>query len=107
MSSDRFRRKFGLSHARLQDMERRGELFSVPIGNNRYFPAVLADKSLDRHRLRKLLQRLPPAMPSMEKYLLLVSRRGSLADKSPLQSTRRAKRYRIALRVADAEADAT
>ncbi|WP_367872593.1 type II toxin-antitoxin system ParD family antitoxin [Trinickia violacea] len=45
-------------------------------------------------------------MSPIARYLFIVGRRGSLGDKSLLQSTRRAKRFRVALRIADNEADA-
>ena len=105
LSPSRFCHRKGISHTRLLELDRCGEVFSVVIDHRRYFPAVLADGSLNRPRLRRLLGRLPYGMPPIAKYFFLIGRRGSLADKSPLQATRRAKRYRIALRIADAEAD--
>lgn len=106
LSPPLFCQQRGISRARLLQLERREELFSVKVGRKLYFPAVLAESSLDRCRIRKLLRLLPSSMPPMAKYLFLTGRRGSLGDKSPLQSTRRAKRYHVALRIADAEADA-
>ncbi|WP_415765571.1 type II toxin-antitoxin system ParD family antitoxin [Paraburkholderia sp. J10-1] len=43
-------------------------------------------------------------MSPIAKYLLLIGRRGSLGDKSPVQAVRRGKRFRVALRLADSEA---
>ncbi len=105
LSPERFCQKAGISRSCLLYLVQCGELFSVPVGNWRYFPAVLADNSLDRHRLGKLLRPLPVGMTPIAKYFFLVSRRGSLGDKSPVQATRRAKRYRVALRIANAEMD--
>ncbi|WP_322034187.1 type II toxin-antitoxin system ParD family antitoxin [Paraburkholderia sp. J76] len=85
-------------------LARRGQVFSVKIGGKPYIPAVLADRSVDQRRLRKLLRRLPSSMPPMEKYFFFVGRRGSLGDKSPVQAVRRGKRFRVALRLADNEA---
>jgi hypothetical protein len=86
-------------------LARRGQVFSVRVGGKQYIPAVLADRSLDRRRLEQLLRRLPYGMPAMEKYFFVVGRRGSLGDKSPAQAVRRGKRFRVALRLADSEAD--
>lgn len=91
----------GISRAQLLQLERRGEVFSVIVGRKPYFPAVLADGSLDRHRLEKLLKRLPADIPPIAKYLFLVGRRGSLGGKTVLHAMRSGKRYRIALRLAD------
>ncbi|MCZ2903673.1 hypothetical protein [Burkholderia thailandensis] len=91
----------GISNARLLQLERRGEVFSVIVGRKPYFPAVLADGSLDQHRLEKLLKRLSPDIPPIAKYLFLVGRRGSLGDKTVLHAMRSGKRYRMALRLAD------
>ena len=96
-----FCRQRGISRAQLLQLERRGEVFSVIVGRKPYFPAVLADGSLDRHRLEKLLKRLPADIPPIAKYLFLVGRRGSLGGKTVLHAMRSGKRYRIALRLAD------
>jgi len=101
LSPMQFCEQKGISRDRLLELERRGKVFAVVVDQKRYFPAVLADNSLDQRRLGKLLRRLPSAMPPMSKYLFLGGRRGSLADKSPLQATRRGKRYRVALRLAE------
>lgn len=90
-----------ISREELVRQERRGDIFSVEIEGRTYFPAVLADKSFGKRRLATLLRLLRPSVPPMARYLLLVSRRGSLGDKTPLQATRRGKRYRVALRLAD------
>lgn len=95
-----FCRQKGISCARLLQLELRGEVFSVIVGRKPYFPAVLAEGSLDQHRLKKLLKRLAPDIPPIAKYLFLVGRRGSLGDKSVLHAMRSGKRYRMALRLA-------
>lgn len=105
VSPERFCQRKGLSRAQLQELERRGQVFSVRIGRKRYFPAALADGSLTQRRLQRLAKSLPSTMPSIAKYLFLVGRKGSLGDKSPVQSLRRGKRFRVALRLADNEAD--
>ncbi len=94
-----------ISRAMLVRLARRGQVFSVRVGGKQYIPAVLADSSLDRRRLEQLLRRLPSSMPPIAKYLFLIGRRGSLGDKSPVHSVRRGKRFRVALRLADSEAD--
>ena len=91
----------GISRARLLQLERRGEVFPVIVGHKPYFPAVLADGTLDQHRLEKLLKRLSPDIPPIAKYLFLVGPRGSLGDKTVLHAMRSGKRYRMALRLAD------
>ncbi|MEM5299908.1 hypothetical protein VSR82_37265 [Burkholderia sp. JPY481] len=105
LSPAEFCRRKGISLARLPELERRGQVFSVVIDRKQYLPAMFANCSFNRSRLEKLLRRLPPRMSPIAKYLFFVARRGSLGDKSPLQSTRRGKQYRVALRLADAEAD--
>jgi hypothetical protein len=49
------------------------------------------------HRLARL--------PAFVRYDMLVSRRGSLGGKTALQAMRRARGYRLALRIADSLAD--
>lgn len=99
LSPSRFCRRKGISHTRLLELERRGKVFSVEIDHKRYLPALFADRSLNQRRLAKLLRRLPSRASPIAKYLFFVARRGSLGDKSPLQSTRRARRFRLALRL--------
>jgi hypothetical protein len=101
LSPKLFCQQRGISRVRLLQLERRGELFSVIVGRKPYFPAVLADGSLDQRRLEKLLKRLSSDIPPIAKYLFLVGRRGSLGDKTVLHAMRSGKRYRIALRLAD------
>ncbi|MGF6976573.1 hypothetical protein QFZ94_005023 [Paraburkholderia sp. JPY465] len=75
--------KGGISHARLLELGRRGEVFSVVIDHQRYFSAVLAEGSLDQRRVEKILRRLSARTTAMAKYLFVVGRRASLGDKSP------------------------
>ncbi|MFL9913965.1 hypothetical protein PQR75_00860 [Paraburkholderia fungorum] len=96
-----FCRRKGISREELLRQERCGDVFSVNIKGQTYYPAVLADKSFEQRRLVKLLRRFGPRVPSMERFLQLVNRRGSLGGKTPLQALRREKRFRLALRIAD------
>lgn len=61
----------------------------------------LAGRSIDRRRPTKLMRRLIPNVPAMVRIDLMVSRRGSLGDKTVLQAMCRGKQYRMALRLAD------
>ena len=105
LSPRQFCEQRGISRAALVQLAQRGQVFSVKIGGKPYIPAVLADRSVDQRRLGELMRRLPCVMPPMEKYFFFVGRRGSLGDKSPVQAVRRGKRFRVALRLADSEAD--
>jgi hypothetical protein len=100
-----FCRQRGISSAHLVRLERQRDVFVVTVDRKRYFPAMFADCSFNQRRLAKLLRRLPIRMPPIATYLFFASRRGSLGDKSPLQTTRRARRFRVALRIADNESD--
>jgi hypothetical protein len=90
LSTEAFCGKACISRNRVLYLTRRGEIFALQIGTMRYFSAVLADKSLDRHRLSKLLRRLPSGTAPIAQYLFLVGRKGFLGDKSPVQSVQRA-----------------
>ncbi|MGF6837899.1 hypothetical protein QF001_001766 [Paraburkholderia youngii] len=96
-----FCRQKGISREELARRERSGDVFGVEIEGQTYYPAVLADKSLEQQRLVKLLRHLGPRVPPMARYLLLVNRRSSLGGKTPLQALRRGRRFRLALRIAD------
>jgi hypothetical protein len=76
-------------------------VFSVIVSRKPYFPAVLADDSLDQHRLEKLLKRLSPDIPPITKYLFFGLSPGSLGHKTVLHAMRSGTRYRMALRLAD------
>jgi hypothetical protein len=104
LSGDAFCQRSGSSRTQLVREERRGGLFNLRISRETYAPAVLADNSLDKHRLAKLLRRMAPYVPAIGRYDLLVSRRGPLGGKTALEATRRGKRYRVALRLADSVA---
>jgi hypothetical protein len=95
----------GISPPQLAQLERQRTFFAVTVNRKRYFPAVLADRSIDRRRLEKLMRRLTPHVPAMVRFDLLASRRGSLGGKTVLQAMRRGKRYRMALRLADSLAN--
>ncbi|SIT45668.1 hypothetical protein BN2475_580039 [Paraburkholderia ribeironis] len=51
------------------------------------------------------MRRLTPHVPAIVVFDLLVSRRGSLGDKTVLQAMHRGKRFRLALRIADSLVD--
>jgi hypothetical protein len=101
LTATQFCRRRGVSSAQLVLAQRRGIVFSLCVHRKRYYPASLADRSVDRYRLDKLMRRLTTHVPPAARFDFLITRRGSLGDKIPLQALRRGKRYRVALRVAD------
>jgi hypothetical protein len=101
LTATQFCRRRGVSSAQLVLAQRGGIVFSLCIHRKHYYPASLADSSVDWYRLDKLMRRLAMHVPPATRFDFLITRRGSLGDKNPLQALRRGKRYRVALRVAD------
>ena len=105
LSAEAFCQRRVISRDELVRQERSGEVFVMVVDGTRHYPAFLADNILNRHRLTKLLRRMPPALPPELLFDLFMARRGSLGDKSPLQAIRRGARYRVAMRLADSLAE--
>ncbi|MDR5812074.1 hypothetical protein QCE62_00540 [Caballeronia sp. LZ033] len=72
-----------ISEKRLNKLIDGGSLFSIPVDDGVYFPALLADPRLNRQRLRKVCRLLVPA-PADARLDYLSSRRGSLGGHRPL-----------------------
>lgn len=95
----------GISCQKLLRLLRKREVFSMTVDGVPHYPAALAGGRIQGRRISKLLRRMPVVLPSELLFDLLHTRRASLGNKSPLQTIRRRKQFRIALRVADCLAD--
>ncbi|WP_172170304.1 helix-turn-helix domain-containing protein [Paraburkholderia elongata] len=96
LSAQAFCRQRGVSPAELRRLGRRGDVFGVEIAHRRYYPAVLASVSgVQLSRLDRLCRRLRP-LPAWLRWDTLTAPRGSLGDRSVMQSLSRGARYRRA-----------
>lgn len=85
-----------VSAAGLRRLMYQGDVFTVEIAGEQYYPAVLASvKGVQLSRLSRVCRLLAP-LPGWFRYDALVSTKGSLGGISVLQSLGRGKRYRRA-----------
>ncbi|SEK07244.1 hypothetical protein [Paraburkholderia diazotrophica] len=83
LTADEFRARLGIRKKRFGRMLEDGEVFALDVDGTDYFPALLADKRLNRKRLRAICYIIAPA-PPWSRLDFLWSRNGSLGNKSPL-----------------------
>lgn len=88
-----FCEQLGVSERRLAQMVAVGSAFSVAVDGVEYFPALLADPTVDRKRLQSVCRILVPAPPEC-RLDYLSSRQGNLGDITPLEALADEKNYR-------------
>jgi hypothetical protein len=101
LSADEICARLGISRKRFGRTLADGELFGLDVDGTDYFPALLADRQLDRKRLRAICDIIVPA-PTESRVDFLMSRRGSLVDRSPLEILRDDADYWLLRKVAKA-----
>jgi hypothetical protein len=79
-----FRQRLGVTPRRLRKLLTDGSVFTMGVDDVEYYPAVLAEHDLDRKRLQAICRMVVPAPPG-SRLDFLVSTRGSLGKRSPLQ----------------------
>ncbi|MFM0292139.1 hypothetical protein P0D68_03180 [Paraburkholderia sp. RL17-380-BIE-A] len=84
ISEDDFRQRLGVTPRRLSKLLTDGSVFKMAVDDLEYYPAVLADPALDRDRLQAICRIIVPA-PSGSRLDFLVSSRGSMGGRSPIQ----------------------
>jgi hypothetical protein len=84
-----FRAAMNMTRQQLALAKRRGEVFSLPIGHARYYPAVLTKGGRQQHRLRRLVRALGPQTPPWLALNFFESRWANLRERTPMQAIRR------------------
>jgi hypothetical protein len=79
-----FRARLGVTKRRLNSLLADGSIFSMEVDGVKYYPSVLAEPHLNRERLRAICRIVVPA-PLGSRLDFLVSTRGSLGKRSPLE----------------------
>jgi hypothetical protein len=101
LSAAAFRRRRGVSPARLRILMHQGNVFDLAIANRRYYPAVLASvRGVRLSRLTRICRRMR-TLPAWLRFDALVTSRGPLGGKSVVQVLRRGAGYRRARWYAD------
>ncbi|MGF6770643.1 hypothetical protein P3T18_003122 [Paraburkholderia sp. GAS199] len=88
-----FRERLGVDSRRLGHLVRRGSVFSIEVDGEPFFPALLADTSIDQKRLHSVCRILVPAPPAA-RLDYLTSTHGNLGGLTPLQTLANMKSYR-------------
>ncbi|KAA1014862.1 hypothetical protein FVF58_02730 [Paraburkholderia panacisoli] len=79
-----FKKRIGVREKRLARLIEEGSVFGVDVDETEYFPALLADPSLNRKRLQTICRIIFPAEP-MSRLGFLSSPRGSLGGRRPVE----------------------
>jgi hypothetical protein len=79
-----FCQRLQLTQRRLSKLLADGSVFTMGVDDVEYYPSVLAEPDLDRKRLQAICRMVVPAPPG-SRLDFLVSTRGSLGGRSPLQ----------------------
>ncbi|MFM0126742.1 hypothetical protein [Paraburkholderia sediminicola] len=85
--------RLGVSERRLAQMLAAGSVFSMMVDGVQYFPALLADPTVDRKRLQSVCRILVPAPPDC-RLDYLSARQGNLGNITPLEALSEDKSYR-------------
>ncbi|MBB5417064.1 hypothetical protein [Paraburkholderia atlantica] len=85
LTRSEFRARLRVSERRLGQMLATGSVFSMVVDGAAYFPAVLAEATVDRQRLQAVCRILVPA-PSACRLDYLISPQGNLGDIVPLKA---------------------
>ncbi|MGF6808573.1 hypothetical protein OKW30_003699 [Paraburkholderia sp. Clong3] len=93
LASSEFCERLGVSEKRLARMVATGSAFSIEVDGVEYFPALLADPSVDRKRLQSVCRILVPAPPNC-RLDYLCSRQGNLGAVTPLEALADDRSYR-------------
>jgi hypothetical protein len=93
LTSVEFCERLGITERRLARMTATGSLFSIDVDNVQYFPALLADPSVDQRRLQAVCRILVPAPPDC-RLGYLSSRRANLGGITPLAAMAEDESYR-------------
>jgi len=83
LSPTEFRRRIGVTEKRLEQLLGDGSLFSVEVDGALFIPAVLANRAHNLRRLQATCQLIVPA-PPLSRLDFLMSQKGSLGDRRPL-----------------------
>ncbi|MFL9914707.1 hypothetical protein PQR75_04685 [Paraburkholderia fungorum] len=78
-----FRQRLGLTQRRFSKLLADGSVFTMAVDDVEYYPAVLAEPDQDRKRLQAICRIIVPAPPG-SRLDFLVSQRGSLGNRRPL-----------------------
>jgi hypothetical protein len=84
ISGAHLRERLGLTERRLAMLLANGSVFTLAVDDMEYYPALLADASVDRERLQEICRIIVPAPPDC-RLDFLSSSRGSLGGRSPPQ----------------------
>ncbi|RKR36243.1 hypothetical protein [Paraburkholderia sp. BL17N1] len=76
---------FGISEQRLAKNVAGGQIFSVDVGGNQFYPAFFLAKELDRRQLAKVVRRLN-GLTGWVKWRFFTDPKASLANLTPLQA---------------------
>ncbi|REG48982.1 hypothetical protein B0G80_5300 [Paraburkholderia sp. BL6669N2] len=76
---------FGISEQRLAKNVTGGQIFSVDVGGNQFYPAFFLAKELDRRQLAKVTRRLD-GLTGWAKWKFFTKPKASLAKLTPLQA---------------------
>ncbi|MFT4063332.1 hypothetical protein [Paraburkholderia sp.] len=92
LTRSEFRARLRVSERRLGQMLAAGSVFSMVVDGAAYFPAVLAEATVDRQRLQAVCRILVPA-PSACRLDYLTSPQANLGDITPLNALADDKSY--------------
>ncbi|MGF6781184.1 hypothetical protein [Paraburkholderia sp. GAS334] len=85
LTQDEFCERLGIDERRLGRMAASGGTFAIDVDGVAYFPAILADTSVDQRRLQSVCRILVPAPPAC-RLNYLSSRHGNLGAITPVEA---------------------